>query len=208
MKCRTPETRVKIVEDYSIKPIGKFKVLGKSVTSCTNDPITDYYYQFQYIHKNNKKHEGIMTCGNHAANHFMELIGIENIPTFDPLINDRATIIEGHEGTTSLSNNVKWDPVAKELYHAINIILLSWKTDSSGAMQEILIKIANDPSKRPLNANVKAVNTVISRDTKKKSLPDMVADLKVRHSSFKSYSFHELHKILTDQYQEVESNYK
>lgn len=211
MYCRTPKVRKEIVEKYHVSPIGIYRLLGDTpMRSCATRDITEFYYQFHYIHKEIKNDEGFLICGNGAGSHFKELIGVSEIPIFNPL-KDVAEETRTADGDRIVSSNrIELNPVAQELRNAINIILLSWNKKPSDIMimQEILIKSIKKPKQKPSKYNIKAINTIISRDRKKRSLPEMVSDLKIKHPNFKEYSFMKLNKILNQEYPNDNSNYK
>lgn len=211
MYCRTPKVRREIVEKYNVSPIGIYRVLGDSpMRSCAERDIAKLYYQFHYVHKEIKNDEGFFICGNGAGSHFKELIGISKMPIFNPLkdVGEETNSTDGDRIISS--NSMELNPVARELRNAINIILLSWNKKPSDIMimQKILIKTTKKPKQEPTKYNIKAINTIVSRDYKRRSLPEIVSDLKIKYPNFKDYSFIKLNKILNQEYPNEKSNYK
>ena len=57
--CFGKEKRKQITKDYWIKPQMHLKLLnGQKKQSCARRPITDKYYSFSFVAKNDKKDSG------------------------------------------------------------------------------------------------------------------------------------------------------
>lgn len=200
MLCRGDLTRVRITEDYHITPIAHVKLLtGQEKKSCTNDRLKDKYYCFSYTHKKNNNISGTFICGDHAANHFLKLSKHTGLPLFNPLSNEENNDIGGTNDTEKTRHRRKWDPVAKELSNAINFLIISWNTSPKGALSDIKKRLEANPVKRPRLNDVKAVNTIISCDKRKRSLLDMIEELRQDNPSLKEYNFEHLNQILDNE---------
>lgn len=95
MYCRGHELRKKLCEQYDIKPIGRFKLLnGRTVISdAGNMDITDEYIIFDCISKTNH----------------------------NPLHYEHSS--HGHGGKGSTNSSPKWNPVRKQLYDIVLLIM-------------------------------------------------------------------------------------
>ena len=86
MYCRGEDTRREIVKSHELYPIAHVQLLvGQTKTSCTGDTLTDAYYCFFYKSRTGAD-QGTILCGEHAAKDFLQLIGHEGLPLFNPLL--------------------------------------------------------------------------------------------------------------------------
>lgn len=195
MNCRGIGKRTEIINDYYIKPIAHVKLLnGQQKKSCTGDLLTDRYYCFSFKHKKNNK-QGSFFCGIHAANNFLELLNLDPLPLFDPLKDFGV-----NSSSTSNSSNQynKWHPVAEELYNAINLLIICWNTTVQGFLGEIKDTIVRYPHYEPYLSKIKAVNTILSKDSKSRTLQDMISDLKKNNPDIRSFTFNNINKMLNN----------
>jgi hypothetical protein len=195
LPCRSPEVREKLVREYDIKPIANVRLLnGQERRSCTKDLLTDSYYCFSYRAKNGD-FTGTFLCGIYAANHFLELIHHPKLTLFDPLAS------EAFETVTSSTNgnaifNEKWHPSAKQLFNAINLLIICWGIVPGSVMQEIKNDIDKYKNREPLPRQIKAINTIISRDKRSRTLQQMLDELRNKNIKIRKFRFDLLNETL------------
>ncbi|WOB25911.1 hypothetical protein NYR95_19895 [Xanthomonas dyei] len=203
MYCRGEDTRRDIVKNYELHPLAHVHLLaGQIKKSCTGDELTKAYYCFYYKARQGSD-TGTITCGEHAADHFLQLIGHAGLPLFNPLVS--------HGGTGGTSTNgtpqglqKKWDVAAKQLHDSINLLVVCWSSPPGPALFDIKSKLEKFSDRPPLPSQVKAINTIIGKDVKKRTLSQMVSEL-AKQNSLKPYSFSQLDAILATE--GVKSNF-
>lgn len=206
MLCRGEECRERIAEEYNLKAVAHVMLLaGQEKLSCTNVTLTDRYYCFAYESKKGADN-GTFICGSYAANHFLELTGLPPLPLFNPLVS-KTPLSLGNVGGAGASNSNQqrpWNPIAKQLHNAINMIVVCWDINPSSALANIKEMIDRFYYNPPYLKEIKAVNTIISKDFKGRTLQEMIDELRA-DNDIRSFDFgllqHELEKI------GVESNY-
>jgi len=195
LPCRSPEVREKLVQEYDIKPIAHVRLLnGQERQSCTKDLLTDSYYCFSYRAKNGDV-TGTFLCGTYAANHFLELIHHPKLTLFDPLASETVGT-----GTSSANGNAvlneTWHPAAKQLFNAINLLIICWGIAPGSALQEIKIDLEKYKSRDPLPRQIKAINTIISRDKGGRTLQQMLDELRNKNNKIRMFRFDLLNEAL------------
>lgn len=145
MNCFGEDRRQEIVNKYNLKPIAHVKLInGQIKSSCTGRELTDSYYCFSYESRTSSE-RGTFFCGNHAANDFISLANLMPLPLFNPL-----TQTGGNGGNTG--GNVgqpTWDPVAKQLNDAINMLVVCWDTIPNGPLALIQEGLLKFPRSKP-----------------------------------------------------------
>lgn len=194
MYCRGTATRQEIVKNYEVQPVAHVQLLaGQIKKSCTGDELTKAYYCFYYKSRQDSD-TGIITCGEHAAEHFLQLIGHAGLPLFNPLVS------QGGAGGTSTNGTPqgpqkKWDVAAKQLHDSINLLVVCWSSPPGPPLFDIKSKLERYSDRPPLSYQVKAINTIIGKDAKKRTMAQMVSEL-AKENSLKPYSFSHLDAIL------------
>ncbi|MCM3443270.1 MULTISPECIES: hypothetical protein [Metabacillus] len=197
MNCFGKERRKEIVSKYNIEPIAYLKLLNDELESCTGKKITEAYYTFYYQHKVNNNDKGTFISGKTSGKHFLELINHTGLSLFNPLQEIATTNGPESAGTSSgETSKVKWDPMALELFNAINILIFYWgNRPLTNFLAEFLIDIRKYPYAQPYDKRIKAVNTVISRQNHN-TIQGMLSELRNTNPSIKEFSFDTLHKYL------------
>lgn len=195
MKCRGQKNRQKIIEDYELRAVAHVKLLqGQTKISCTGDNLTDSYYCFTYKKKNSSA-KGTFLCGTHAANHFLKLMGTQPLPLFNPL--SSSSLSTRTQDGNSSSQTSKWNPAAKELYNAINLLIISWNTNIKSFLADIRDNLEKYPTQIPSLSKVKTVNTIISKDIKGRTLQSMISELRQQNPELRTFSFTHLDCLLS-----------
>ncbi|WML37983.1 hypothetical protein RCG19_12065 [Neobacillus sp. OS1-2] len=196
MKCRGNVNRERIISEYELRAVAHVKLLiGQTKKSCTGDILTDSYYCFTYKNKNVQT-KGSFFCGTHAANHFLTLLGKQPLPLFNPL---RSSIGSSGQQSVSTTHKSKWDPAAKELYNAINLLIIVWNTNINSILADIRDNLEKYPSRTPFISKIKALNTIISKDFKGRTLQVMISELRKNNPELRSFSFSHLDLILSSE---------
>ena len=203
MYCRGEKTREQIVKEYDLKPVAHVKLLNnKTIKSETGNLLTDSYYLFAYKRKNDKEYTKTFFCGSHAAEHFINLIKAEKLPLFNPFKNSDSSLHTETKGGRG-SDKKKWNETAKQLYEAINLIIICWDTVPGIPLMSIKGTIEKFYFKEPFLSEVKGVNTIIKKDFQKRTLSKMISDLRSKNDNIREFDFSLLNKMLKDN--EIES---
>lgn len=195
--CRSSKVREKLIEEYDIKPISHVRLLnGQKFQSCTKDVLTDSYYCFSYRAKNSNI-MGTFLCGTYAAEHFLKLIQHPKLKVFDPLVSENVGT-QRSNGTNSDRglNDDSWHPAARQLYNAINLIVICWGQVPGGVLQKIKNEIENNKKREPLPRQIKGINTIISRDRGGRTLQQMLDDLRKNNNNIRDFHFNLLNESL------------
>ena len=197
MNCRGEERRVRIVNEYSVKPIAYLRLLkGQQKRSDAEANLTDKYYIFECVHKLDPNIKDTIICGNGAGEHFLQLINIKSPPLFDPL-KSHGMGSKGKGGNTEGSQIEKWNEVAKQLYFAIQWVIICWNIIPKGPIIDIKDKIEKFRENEPYLSEIKSVNTMISKDYRKRSLTEMIGEFR-KENDLKDYDF----KLLSQKLEE------
>lgn len=208
MKCRGHETRIQICKENVIEPVAHLMLLsGRVKRSDAEAEIKNDYYIFQCTHKLNGTKE-IIQCGMGAATDFLKILNKDGIPIFNPLLS------QGNVNTTRRKSfagnkeaNEKWNPAAKQLYDAIMLLIIEWDDHNPDSLLfSLKEEITEDNCREPQKRKIKAVNTIISKDSKKRTLSQIVSDMK-KDDAIKEFCFDLLEKILLDEYPDIVSNF-
>lgn len=207
LNCREEHRREEIVKRYDLKLIAFTKLLkGQDKNSCAGAKCTNKYYTFQYQNKTNKYDNGSFFCGIDAAKSFIRLANIEPIKLFNPLSgestnhsndgNPNETTVEGEDYPYKDYMN-KWDPIAKQLHNAINLIIVCWNIPIYGKLARIKAAMMEYKYKPPYPEQIEFVNDVIAKDKKNRTLTQMVDDLRTDNPTLKHFTFELLEEKLS-----------
>lgn len=195
--CRSSKVREQLVHEYNIKPIAHVRLLnGQKRKSCTKDLLTDSYYCFSYKAKEDSDIAGTFLCGTYAANHFLELIQLPRLMVFDPLVSENVGTRKSNGTNRDRGLNDTWHPTAKQLFNAINLIVICWEQVPGGVLQKIKDEIEKNKNREPLPGQIKAINTIISRDRKNRTLQQMLDDLRRNNNMIRDFHFNLLNESL------------
>lgn len=179
MECRSEERRQYIVDNYDVVPVAHIQLLnGQTKHSDAGQTIENDYYIFEATSKANGKKE-IIQCGMTAARDFLKKINHEGLPLFNPLHGEGGT---GKKGSKTSGGNeskeVKWNPIAKQLYNAIMWVIVIIDAKPNTAIYEVKEKVWKFKSYEPFPSQVKAVNTIISKNIVGKTLTEAIDELR------------------------------
>lgn len=194
MNCRTKGIRQEIVKNYVLQPVAHVQLLaGQTKKSCTGDKLTDAYYCFSYKSRHNAS-TGTILCGEHAAKDFLQLIKHPGLPLFNPL---RSLGGGGGASSSGMSGGtqVNWDPTARQLHDAINLLVVCWSSPPGPALVDIKSKLEKFAGQPPFVSQIKAINTILGKDTQKRSLTKMISDI-AKTNPIKMYDFELLDNAL------------
>lgn len=194
MYCRGEDRREDIVNNYTIKPIAHVKLVnGQVKQSCTGDSLTDTYYCFSY-ENNDGNDKGSFFCGNHAARDFLRLANLPPLPLFNPL-SQAGNNGGGNDGGNN--GQPAWDPLAKQLNEAINLLIVCWDVIPYGPLATIQSDLLRFPRSQPFVWKIKKVNHIISCDPQGRTLQDMVSELRT-NNNIRQFSFDLLNQELSN----------
>ncbi|SFU81095.1 hypothetical protein SAMN05216339_11526 [Nitrosomonas eutropha] len=93
----------------------------------------------------------------------------------------------GHQRNAARGKN-EWDASAKQLHDAIHLLVVCWGSPPGQALLEIKTKLERFSDRPPFASQVKAINTIIGKDARNRTLVKMVNDL-AKNNSIKTYEF-------------------
>ncbi|ASF41336.1 hypothetical protein CEH05_20065 [Halobacillus halophilus] len=126
----------------------------------------------------------------------MKLLGLKPLSIFDPLSSSYSNSSRTVSRPLNHSKN-EWNPEAKELYNAINLLVIYWgNRPLDDFLAEFLADLRKYKNYQPYFKRVKSVNTILKN--KKKSTKDILDILKVDNPNIRSFSFCNLKKRLED----------
>ena len=106
-----------------------------------------------------------------AAREFLKKINHEGLPLFNPLHGEGGT---GKKGSKTSGGNeskeVKWNPIAKQLYNAIMWVIVIIDAKPNTAIYEVKEKVWKFKSYEPFPSQVKAVNTINRKEYSRKNV--------------------------------------
>ena len=146
--CRGEKKRIQICEKFNIIPLAHYKLLnGIKIKSDAEDSLTDEYYIFKAINKNNENEIYYIFCGNHVAKSFARIANIQLPPLFNPLISTRRNTYSssGSETEHKKKNKLNWNTERKQLYDIVQLILLSFggEINPNSALFNIKMELEN-----------------------------------------------------------------
>jgi hypothetical protein len=188
MHCRGEDRRIQIVEDYDVKPIAHLRLLhGQEKHSDAEAKLTATYYIFECTLKLDRKIKETIVCGEWAGEHFLKLTNQESPPLFDPL----KTFGTGKKGSgvkVAGSQDDQWNKAAKQLYNAIQWLIVSWDIVPTGPILKIKDEVVKSYRNAPTLGQIKGINKIISSDYRKRTLTEMIEEFG-KTNTIKSYDF-------------------
>ena len=193
MNCRGKEKRKQIVREYNVVPIIHAKLLkGQQKYSDATAPITDQYYIFECVHKITGNKETIQ-CGMGAARHLLELTHSKSLPIFNLLKSDKT--VGAKTGNSTGGTSRKWNPMAKQLYNAIMILIVAWNAEPGTRLFDLKKEAEKYRYCEPWLSRIEKVNNIIAKDFKKRKLSEILDEFE-KENDIKKYEFDLLDKEL------------
>ena len=187
MNCHGHDTRVRIVENYNIKCTAHIRLLNGQIKR----DITDTYYIFECVNKNDNNDVDRIVCGTGAARDLLQLANI----TAPPIFNMLHEVDGGGEGGAGGGNQhqvEEWDAAAKQLYNAIMILITAWNL-RPGPIYNYLEEARRYRHCAPFANRVDKINQIIHRNGT--SLRDILNQL-AQNNNIRNYEFNLLEDIL------------
>jgi hypothetical protein len=203
--CRGDNKKQKIIEKYNIKPIIHTKILnGQALNGCCRDEIKDSYYQF-VLEEENSKDRYYIVVGKHCADRFIDLGNLEKLSLFNPFQNIGGDNKSGKKDTKGNSEDGNQSnamtPLNKELYQAINLLLIYWGGKPPyGKLEEILQYLRKNPTLNTQSWAIEKFNDILGKDATNKTLCEMIEYFK-RDNPLIEFSFLNLDKVLENSQQ-------
>lgn len=193
MDCTGESTRAKIYNEYDIKAIGCIVLYGgREVKSDAGGKlITDKYYKFLCIHKNDGHHEFIQ-CGYPTAKLICDAKGIELPSEFNPF--------KGTGGIGSSKGGKSVSPKNKGRRQLISAIMLFVTSKDDILKPETAIFKVKERIEKNMYSNlelrdVKAVNTILGNFHT--NITKIITELGL-HGTVRKYNFDILIKMIDD----------
>lgn len=203
MDCRGHDSRVKICTRYIIKPVAHLKLLnGQEKKSDAGALVSDQYYVFSAtpVDTQDGVSESIL-CGMDAAQDFLEISGEEPLPLFNPLKGLRSSqnekrdniLTDTTEGAGKRLKRTtearKWDPVAKQLWEAILLLIMDWDAVPGSTLFDLLAKTEKYYFLEPYAWKIRALNTVLKSDAKKRNMDQITDTMRRNNPELKDFDF-------------------
>ena len=176
-----------IASNFYIEPVAYIKLPKFEIKiSCTGQVIRENCYYFSYKSKHYNK-SGIFCCGKKAGKFFISKLNLTKPPLFNP--HKKRKIIKGKKSEYVYYNQKKWNPVMYQLFLAVNFIIISWDIKPGYTICSILKDINSQYFKEPSISMIKGVNTIISRDKKRRTLKGMIEELRKVDKQIPEFEF-------------------
>lgn len=191
MKCRGPKVREEIVKRYTVIPRTHLRLLhGQTKRSDAEAEIKNSYYIFDVLDDN--KVIDVIQCGLGAANHFLKLLKASPLPMFDPLVTHhtshtssstskeekiKAEIENLTKGNGGSTKDV-WNPAARQFYNAIMWLIIAWDAKPGTKIFEEKEKALKYRHCTPYDDRVLYINGIIKKDSKHRTLTQMIEELR------------------------------
>ena len=192
MNCHGHDTRVQIVRNYNIKCIAHIRLLEEQVIrSDAERDITDTYYIFECINRNDNNDVDTIVCGTGAARDLLRLAHISAPPIFNMLHEiDRGG--NGGAGGGNQHQGDNWDAAAEQLYNAIMILITAWNL-RPGPIYNYLEEARQYRYCTPFASRIDRINQIIHRhNTSLREILNQVA----QNNNVRNYEFNLLEDIL------------
>jgi hypothetical protein len=193
--CRGDEAKEVLVRDYWINPLAHLYLLGKQVKRCCcGDLLSKEYYLMICVKKSDKNIRKPIYVGGTCAGKLFNLSGAPTHMYFNPF----ATV--GNETTSRTSGghegDIKIEPLNKEIREAIFLLCMDWDQPPGIPTSNILAMINRAPSRRLADHYVKAVNTIIGKDSRRRKLQDIIEGLRVIEKRIRHFRFPEMKAVI------------
>jgi len=136
--------------------------------------------------------------GRDGASNFIihDQIQHPKLKVFDPLVSENIGTRTSNGPNSSSGGNNIWHPTAKQLSNAINLLVICWGQIPGGVLQKIKNEIEENKNNEPLLRQIKAINTIISRDKGGRTLQQMLDDLRKNDNKVRNFYFDLLNEAL------------
>ena len=193
MNCHGHDTRVRIVENYNIKCTAHIRLLNEQIIrSDAERDITDTYYIFECVNKNDDNDVDRIVCGTGAARDLLQLANITAPPIFNMLHEGGGEGGAGGAGGGNQHQDEEWDAAAKQLYNAIMILITAWNL-RPGPIYNYLEEARRYKRCVPYSYRVDRINQIVHRHGT--SLRDVLNQL-AQNNNIRNYEFNLLEDIL------------
>lgn len=147
--CRGDENKRRIVSEYQLLPIARFRIPpGQSIEGCCGE-LTDEQIVFDYESLRTPSDKGQFSVGEDCARKFLMLLGRRMPDLFDPFSAPAAGSSAGSPVPGTGASNfpmTQWDPLNKDLYQAILLWCSLNKQIPKFSTATILANIARNPT--------------------------------------------------------------
>lgn len=190
--CRGKK-KLEIVEKFELTPIAHLALLsGQKKQGCCGK-VTNRYYVFNAKHKTTGE-EDFFYVGYDCADQFLELTGKNPLPLFNPIV--ALGTSESNRSNSGNSNQSNIAPLNKELYNAIHILCAAWDKPPQKQLLKSLMYIRNRPHIPTQNFAITNFNRILSYDTQKRTLGQIIDQLKQRNPNLRKFTFLKMQKVL------------
>ncbi|CAG9250172.1 conserved hypothetical protein [Burkholderia diffusa] len=201
--CRGDTNKQRIVSDYKLIPLAHVKLLnGQQLSGCCG-PVQDRYYHFEATLKAGGPSEAFVV-GYDCAEQLLKLIGHPKLHLFNPLSaiggqggGGGGAVAAGAGGANVNNPKNLMGPLNAEMYDAIHLLCMAWNTTPKEPLRRMLEYLNNSPTQPTDDAYVVRFNRILGRDSKGRTLTQMIADLQTLNPTIRAFTFPEINAVLT-----------
>lgn len=198
--CRGNKAKSEIVFNYDIKPVVYVRLLsGQKIDGCCG-PITDKYYLFEATKKQTKEIE-TFCVGYDCGDQLLQLINHPPLQLFNPF-QAQPGGQGGGSGGAGGAQAKQLHPLNRELSNAIHILCSAWRGKApKGGLRLYLEYINNNPERPTQSFAITGFNRIVGKDAKKRTLTQIIGDIRLNNPNLRNFSFPLMEQILKDENQ-------
>lgn len=207
--CTGTKAKEEILSRYEVSLVTRMRLYdGQSIKGCCGPISTEY---FVFSARADNKQETIVV-GSRCGREFIRLLDEKIPPMFDAqeakktrpsgtaekgggdgpgqLRKKRLQSINAEEFYELLT------PLNRQFYDAIHLLVASWNGVCSGTIAEMLIFLRKNPHLDTKPWAINAFGRIVQKDTRKRSLTAMAAQLRKKNPELEFYNFNLLNDVL------------
>ncbi len=200
--CRGQTAKQALCKEYKIELVTRLmRYNGQTIKGCCGD-ITTEYFIFRASHRVDSQCVETIVVGGHCGRAFLKLIG-ESVPK---LFNALPSLPSKRPGqpTTAATNehellSARLTPLNLQMYNAIHLLVSAWGGECKGKLADFLIYLRQHPERDTDDWVINALNRIVAKDVRRRSLTAMAAQLRVDNPGLHFYEFNLLESRLKDQ---------
>lgn len=184
--CRGKEKKQALINQYELKPIAHLALLNNQRKQGCCGKVTDRYYAFKATNRSTNEVKSFYV-GYDCAEQLLELIGHEKLSLFNPL-QSTSINIGGIRGKNTSSHPLI-APLNIEMSNAINLLCITWEQPPQSTLLSYLEYIRHNPSRPTKDFAVIGFNNILGKDRRRRTLSQMLEELRKDNQHMKHFSF-------------------
>lgn len=196
--CHGDIAKRKLLAKYEIKPKLHTRILnGQRIQGCCG-PITDIYYLFEAKDRDTKKISDFYV-GYDCAGQLLTLANLTDIVMFDPFKSSQDLTNKSSTNSTKQQKALIIHPLNEELRNSIYLLCSAWGGKAPRGKLRNTIEYIEKMPQRPTDFfAIKEFNRIIEKDAKKRSLTQIINDMRFQNPNLRTFSFPLMEKALKD----------